>query len=83
MDLEVHKAVLAAGKKESGVTLHFVDETIDGGPIILQKKISVALDETPYSLKEKAQATEQELFVEAIRLFGTGKIRARKQLVEA
>jgi phosphoribosylglycinamide formyltransferase-1 len=83
MDLDVHQAVLAAGMKESGATLHFVDETVDLGPIILQKKVQVARNETPQSLKEKVQAVEQELFVEAVKLFGTGKIRARKQLVEA
>ena len=38
MDLEVHSAVIAAGKPESGCTVHFVTEEVDGGPIVVQEK---------------------------------------------
>jgi len=38
MDLEVHSAVIAAGKPESGCTVHFVTEEVDGGPIVVQER---------------------------------------------
>ncbi len=79
MDLEVHRAVLAAGKKVSGATIHFVDETADGGPIILQGKVPVDELDTPESLKAKVQKVEQQLLVEAVRLYGQGKITVKKQ----
>lgn len=83
MDMEVHKAVLAAGKKESGATVHFVDETLDRGKIILQRKVAVSRIETPESLKEKVQAVEQELLVEAVSLFSKGKIAMEKSAMVA
>src|SRR3989338_1982690 len=62
MDLDVHKAVIEAGEKESGMTIHYVDEGMDTGPIILQKKVEVAPGETPESLKAKVQAVEKEWY---------------------
>ena len=75
MDLNVHEEVLKAGKSRSGATLHFVDETPDGGPIIFQKEVQIALGETPKTLKEKVQQAEGELIVKAVDLFGKGKIK--------
>jgi len=46
MDLEVHAAVLAAGEKTSGCTIHQVTDVVDGGPIVLQKKVDVVAGET-------------------------------------
>eukprot|EP00927_Polykrikos_kofoidii_P059717 TRINITY_DN54857_c0_g1_i1.p1 TRINITY_DN54857_c0_g1~~TRINITY_DN54857_c0_g1_i1.p1 ORF type:complete len:648 (-),score=122.97 TRINITY_DN54857_c0_g1_i1:183-2126(-) len=67
MDLEVHRAVLAAGEAESGCTVHLVTESVDGGPIVVQRKVSVAKDETAESLKAKVQAEEGPALVEAVR----------------
>lgn len=67
MDLEVHKAVLEAGETESGCTVHLVTEEVDGGPVVIQRKVSVAADDTPESLKAKVQAEEGPAFLEAIR----------------
>jgi phosphoribosylglycinamide formyltransferase-1 len=67
MDLDVHKAVIDAGEKESGMTIHYVDEIVDHGEIILQKKIPVALNETPETLKTKVQALEKHWYPEVIR----------------
>lgn len=64
----VHEAVLAAGEKESGMTIHFVDENVDEGKILLQKKVAIAEGETAESLKEKVQALEKKYYPEAIRL---------------
>ncbi len=53
--------------QETGVTVHFVDEGIDSGQIILQKKISVAPEETLETLEAKIHAVEYEIYPEALR----------------
>lgn len=75
MDLDVHRAVLNYGVKITGCTLHFVDEGVDTGPIILQKPVVVDDDDTPETLKAKVQKAEQEVLIEAIKLFQQGLIR--------
>lgn len=69
MDLNVHEEVLKAHETESGCTIHLVDETVDGGKIIVQKKCSINPNETPETLKNKVQKLEGEAFVKAIKLF--------------
>jgi len=68
-DKNVHKAVIDYGCKVTGCTLHFVDERIDAGPIILQKCVPVYDDDTVETLKERVQKAEQEIILEGIRLF--------------
>jgi len=75
MDKDVHQAILDHGVKVTGCTIHFVDENVDGGPIVVQKVVEIAEDETVDSLKEKVQAAEKEGFIEAIRLFQAGKLK--------
>jgi len=75
MDKDVHVEVLKAGVKETGCTLHFVTEDVDAGPIILQKKVPIAQNETVDSLKEKVQEAEQDIILKAIKLFDEGKIK--------
>lgn len=79
MDTDVHDAVLRAGVKETGCTLHFVTESLDAGPIILQKKIPIVPGESVESLKQKVQAAEQACLVEAIPLFFAGKLTKAKR----
>jgi phosphoribosylglycinamide formyltransferase 1 len=66
MDLEVHRAVLASGVKETGCTVHYVTEDVDAGPIILQKTCPVFAEDTPEILKMRVQALEGEALVQAI-----------------
>jgi len=67
MDLAVHEAVLAAGKEESGCTVHYVTEEVDGGPIVIQRRCSVNKEnDTAESLKAKVQALEGKAFIEAL-----------------
>ncbi|VEU35771.1 unnamed protein product [Pseudo-nitzschia multistriata] len=73
MDLRVHQAVIDAGEDESGCTIHEVTEEVDGGPILIQKKVSVSKDDTAESLKAKVQPLEGPAFVEAIESFTKGK----------
>lgn len=65
--LNVHKAVLEAGEKESGATVHYVNEGIDKGEIILQRSVPVMADDTPESLQERVLEIEHELLPEAVR----------------
>lgn len=81
MDLEVHKAVLDYGVKVTGCTLHFVDEGVDTGPIILQKAVPVEEDDTPETLKPKVQKAEQEIIIEAIKLFQEGRLKVEGRRV--
>ncbi len=74
-DKEVHKAVLEYGCKITGCTLHFVDERLDAGPIILQKAVEVRDDDTVESLKERVQKAEQEIIIEGIKLFMEGRLK--------
>ena len=75
MDKNVHQAVLDAGEKVTGCTLHFVDEGADTGPIIMQKEVKIEKGETDDTLKEKVQKAEQEVLLKAIDLFEKGKIK--------
>ena len=63
----VHEEVLKAGETESGCTIHFVDEGVDTGEIIIQKKVQVEPNETAETLKNKVQAVEKLLYPEVIR----------------
>lgn len=65
----VHEAVLAAGERESGATVHLVDAGYDTGPIVLQERVPVLPDDTPDTLAARVQALERRLVPEAIRRF--------------
>ena len=81
-DAEVHKAVLEYGCKVTGCTLHFVDENLDAGPIILQKAVEVDENDTVETLKEKVQKAEQEIILKGIRLFMEGKLKVEGRKVK-
>ncbi len=70
----VHEAVLARGAKVSGCTVHFVDNEYDHGPIILQRVIPVAENDTPEALAARVFAAECEAYPAAIRLFASGRL---------
>ena len=69
MDTNVHEEVLKNKDAETGCTIHFVTDEVDGGPIFIQKKCSVDPKDTIKSLKTKVQKLEGEAFLEAIPLF--------------
>ncbi len=67
----VHEAVVAAGEKETGITIHWVDANYDEGDIILQKKCQLDENDTPYTVAEKIHLLEHAHFaptIEAILL---------------
>lgn len=66
--MKVHEGVLAAGEKESGMTIHYVDIGVDSGPMILQEKVAIEPGETPDSLRAKVLEVEKRAYPEAIRM---------------
>lgn len=66
--IHVHKAVLEAGDKVSGATVHYVDKGIDTGEIILQKSVEVLDTDTAKTLQERVlKEVEHKIYVEAIK----------------
>ncbi len=63
------------GVKVTGVTVHFVDEKMDHGPIILQAAVKIEESDTLESLEAKVHKIEHKLYPEAIRLFVEGELR--------
>ena len=62
------------GVQVTGVTVHFVDEGVDSGPILLQRPVPVPPDRDRAALEEAIHATEHELLPEAIRLIAAGRV---------
>ena len=69
-----HEAVLAAGVKTSGCTVHFVDNVYDHGPVILQRSVPVMPKDTPESLAARVFEAECEALPEAINLIAAGRV---------
>ncbi|HEX3609495.1 MAG TPA: phosphoribosylglycinamide formyltransferase [Solirubrobacterales bacterium] len=66
---------LAAGIETTGVTVHFVDEGIDTGPVIAQREVPVPAGGDRDELEAAIHATEHELYPEAIRMIAAGRVR--------
>lgn len=67
---------LAAGVGETGVTVHFVDEGIDTGPVILQEAVRIVPGDSAETLHARLQEVEHRLLPEAVRLYLTGALRS-------
>ena len=65
--LNAQQQALESGAKVSGCTVHFVDETLDGGPIIAQRSVPVYDDDTAESLSTRILVEEHQLYPEAVR----------------
>ena len=72
--LHSQKQALDYGVKYSGCTVHFVDEGVDTGPIILQAVVKVKDEDTEETLSKKILAKEHMIYVKAVKLFAQGKI---------
>ena len=73
--VHVHEAVLAAGVKVSGATVHLVDEEYDRGPILLQRTVEVLPDDTPETLAARVLKIEHVIYPEALAAFAEGRVR--------
>jgi len=72
--LHVQKKAIDHGVKVSGCTVHFVDEGLDSGPIIIQQVVEVKDDDTEESLVERILREEHRIYPRAIQLFSEGKL---------
>lgn len=72
--IHVHEAVLAAGEKESGVSIHFVDEHYDTGRIIAQTRVSVLPGDTPETLAARVLEQEHKLYPATLQRIVDGEI---------
>ena len=77
----VHQAVLDAGVAVSGCTIHLVDDTPDGGPIVAQAAVPVLEGDTPASLAARVQVEERRLYPEVIRWWANGRVEVRDRAV--
>ncbi len=74
--LRVHEAALARGVKITGATVHFVDEGMDTGPIIMQKAVEVHEDDTPETLQKRVmQEAEWVILPWCINLIAAGQVK--------
>lgn len=64
--MHVHEAVIAAGERQSGITIHWVNEHYDEGAIIFQTACPVAADDTPQDLARKVQQLEHQYYPQVI-----------------
>lgn len=65
--LRVHEAVLAAGVRETGCTVHLVDNQYDHGPIVAQRRVPVLPEDTPQTLAQRVGVVERELYPEVLQ----------------
>lgn len=72
--MNVHKAVIAADEKESGVTIHLVDEQYDTGAIIAQARVPVMPDDTPETLAARVLEQEHLLYPETLQRIAIGEL---------
>lgn len=70
----VHEAVIAAGERVSGASVHVVDGEYDHGAVIARAEVPVSPEDTPESLEAKVMAVEPTLFVETLRRLAAGDI---------
>jgi phosphoribosylglycinamide formyltransferase 1 len=70
--LKVHAAVLAAGERESGATVHLVTGDVDGGPALARARVPVEPGDTPERLRDRIRPVEHELLVRTVTEFATG-----------
>ena len=73
--MNVHKAVIAAGEKVSGPTVHLVDSEYDKGRILAQAKVFVKPDDTPETLAARILEKEHELYPIVLQKIAEGVIR--------
>ena len=72
--LHVHRAVLAAGERTTGASVHVVDAEYDTGPVLAQTAVEVRADDTPESLAARVQVSERALLVETLSAIAAGRM---------
>ena len=80
--LDAQKQAIEFGSKFSGCTVHFVDEGVDTGPIIIQEIVKINNNDTEKSLSKKILMKEQEIYPKAVELFAKKKISIKGRKVK-
>ena len=80
--LHAQEQAIKHGVKVAGCTVHFVDEELDGGPIILQKCVEVKEEDTAQTLAERILEQEHKIYPEAVKLFVENKLRIEGRKVK-
>ncbi len=80
--LHGQKQAVDYGVRISGCTVHFVDEGVDTGPIIIQAAVPVHPEDTEESLSERILKLEHKIYPEAIRLFAEGRLKVEGRKVK-
>lgn len=70
----VHEAVVAAGERETGATVHLVDDEYDHGAVVAQVRLPIAPGETAENVEQKVMAAEPGLFVQTLQRLATGDL---------
>ena len=73
--LHTHEKALAAGDKEQGATIHFVNEEVDGGPIIIQGKCKILKEDTVETLQKKVHRIEHQIYPQVIEWYAKGRLK--------
>jgi phosphoribosylglycinamide formyltransferase 1 len=79
--LEAQRQALEHGAKFSGCTVHFVDENLDAGPIVLQACVPIEDNDTPETLAERILREEHRIYTEAVRIVLEGRFRIENRRV--
>ncbi|HXA55846.1 MAG TPA: phosphoribosylglycinamide formyltransferase [Candidatus Acidoferrum sp.] len=73
--LEAQRQALEHGAKISGCTVHFVDENLDAGPIVMQAAVAIEDSDTPETLSERILREEHRIYAEAVRIVLEGRFK--------
>lgn len=79
--MKVHEGVWQRGAKITGATVHFVNEEMDGGPIILQESVTLEEKDDPRSIQQKVLEIEHRILPEAVALFAAHRLKVKGQRV--
>lgn len=72
--MNTHQRAIDAGEKEHGVSVHFVTEDLDGGPVIAQEKVPVLKEDTADSLSDRVREKEHVVYPKAVAWFAAGRL---------
>ena len=80
--LDTHRRALAAGVTEHGLSIHFVTDELDGGPVIIRKKVPIMAGDDVGSLAARVQDAEHRLYPRVIAWFAAGRLRLHDHQIE-
>ncbi|MCG5500632.1 phosphoribosylglycinamide formyltransferase [Ectothiorhodospira lacustris] len=75
--LHTHERALEAGVQQHGCSIHFVNTELDGGPVILQARVPVLIDDTPQTLAARVQQQEHRAYPQVVQWFCQGRLTLR------